>query len=132
MKRIVVDEPTLAMVFSVNTSPFAGREGKYVTSRQIRARLEKEVLHNVSLQVDFSQADAFRVMGRGELQLAVLIESMRREGYELSVSKPEILTREIDGKVCTNPWSWWWWTARRTTSAWSPRSSAPGAARCSR
>jgi GTP-binding protein len=99
MKRIVVDEPTLAMVFSVNTSPFSGRIGKFVTSRQIRSRLEKEVLHNVSLQVDFSQADSFRVMGRGELQLAVLIEGMRREGYELSVSKPEILTREIDGAL---------------------------------
>jgi len=97
MNRIVVDEPTLAMVFSLNTSPFAGREGKFVTSRQIRARLEKEVLHNVSLQVDFAKADSFRVMGRGELQLAVLIESMRREGFELSVSKPEILTREVDG-----------------------------------
>ena len=99
MRRIVVDEPTLAMVFSVNTSPFGGREGDYVTSRQIRARLEKEALHNVSIGLDLSQPDAFKVMGRGELQLAVLIETMRREGYELSVSKPEILTREVNGKV---------------------------------
>jgi GTP-binding protein len=99
MRRIVVDEPTMAMVFSVNNSPFGGREGDYVTSRQIRGRLEKEALHNVGIGLDLSQTDAFKVMGRGELQLAVLIETMRREGYELSVSKPEILTREIHGKV---------------------------------
>ncbi|MEW6488563.1 MAG: translational GTPase TypA [Thermodesulfobacteriota bacterium] len=99
MRRIVVDEPTLAMVFSVNTSPFGGREGDYVTSRQIRGRLEKEALHNVGIGVDLSQPDAFQVMGRGELQLAVLIETMRREGYELSVSKPEILTKDIGGTV---------------------------------
>ena len=97
LPRIAVDEPTLSMVFSVNTSPLAGREGKFVTSRQIRQRLEKEVLHNVSIRVDFSGTDSFVVDGRGELQLAILIEMMRREGYELSVSMPEVITKTIDG-----------------------------------
>jgi len=97
LKRIAVDEPTMAMVFSANTSAFAGREGSYVTARQIRARLEKEVLHNVALRLQILSNDAFKVLGRGELQLAILIETMRREGYELSVSKPEIVITEIDG-----------------------------------
>jgi len=93
-----IDEPTLSMIFSVNTSPFAGREGRWVTSRNIKDRLEKELLTNVSIRVEpTDSADAFKVMGRGELQLAILIETMRREGYELSVSNPEVLTRVEDG-----------------------------------
>lgn len=95
--RIAVDEPTMSMVFSANTSPFGGKEGHYVTARQIRARLEKEVHYNVALRLEIISNDAFKVMGRGELQLAILIETMRREGYELSVSRPEVVTREIEG-----------------------------------
>ncbi|HEU5284450.1 MAG TPA: translational GTPase TypA [Burkholderiales bacterium] len=95
---LAVDEPTLTMNFQVNTSPFAGREGKFVTSRQVRERLQREMLSNVALRVeDTADADVFRVSGRGELHLTILLENMRREGYELAVSKPRVLMRDIDG-----------------------------------
>jgi GTP-binding protein len=100
LPHIVIDEPTIAMQFSVNTSPFSGREGTYVTSRNLRDRLQKELLTNVSLRVEDSGAtDSFKVLGRGELQLSILIETMRREGFELAVGKPEIVTKRIDGKL---------------------------------
>jgi GTP-binding protein len=100
LPAIVIDEPTIAIQFSVNNSPFAGREGQFVTSRNLRERLEKELLTNVSIRVeDTGSPDSFKVLGRGELQLAILIEMMRREGYELMVGRPEIVTRTIDGKV---------------------------------
>ena len=100
LPAIVIDEPTIAMQFSVNNSPFAGREGQFVTSRNLRERLDKELLTNVSIRVEETESpDSFKVMGRGELQLAILIEMMRREGYELMVGRPEIVTRVIDGKV---------------------------------
>jgi GTP-binding protein len=93
-----IDEPTLSMIFSVNTSPFAGRDGRWVTSRNIKDRLEKELLTNVSIRVEpTDSADSFKVMGRGELQLAILIETMRREGFELSISNPEVVTKTEDG-----------------------------------
>jgi GTP-binding protein len=100
LPAIVIDEPTIAIQFSVNNSPFAGREGQFVTSRNLRDRLEKELLTNVSIRVeDTGSPDSFKVLGRGELQLAILIEMMRREGFELMVGRPEIVTRSIDGKV---------------------------------
>jgi len=99
LEPLVIDEPTLAMVFTINSSPFAGREGQFVTSRDLRERLEKELLTNVSLRVEeTATTDAFRVLGRGELQLAILIETMRREGYELMVGKPEIVVRTENGR----------------------------------
>ncbi len=101
---LTVDEPTIHMTFQVNDSPFAGREGKYLTSRQLRARLFQEATHNVALQVsDTSDPDQFDVAGRGELHLSVLIETMRREGYELAVSRPRVRKREVDGDI-QEPW----------------------------
>ena len=100
LPSIAVDEPTIAMIFGVNNSPFAGKEGRYVTSRQIKERLDKEILGNVAIRVEGTDSpDQFKVSGRGELQLAILIEMMRREGYELQVSKPEVITRELNGEV---------------------------------
>ncbi|MDP9169438.1 MAG: translational GTPase TypA [Acidobacteriota bacterium] len=99
MPKIQIDEPTIGMTFTINTSPFVGKEGTYVTSRNLKERLEKELLTNVSISVDFASPETFKVMGRGELQLAILIEMMRREGFELTVGKPEILTKKIDGKT---------------------------------
>jgi GTP-binding protein len=97
---IAVDEPTISMIFGVNNSPFAGREGRFVTSRQIKERLDKETLGNVAIRVEETGSpDQFKVSGRGELQLAILIEMMRREGYELQVSKPEVITRKSEGKT---------------------------------
>jgi GTP-binding protein len=97
---LTVDEPTLTMLFCVNTSPFAGREGDYLTSRQLRERLQREALHNVALSVkETSDPDRFQVSGRGELHLSVLIETMRREGYEMAVSRPQVITREVDGRI---------------------------------
>lgn len=101
LPRIVVEEPTISMAFSVSNSPFSGREGTYVTSRQLRARLEKEILANVSIKVlPTESTESFLVMGRGELQLAILIEMMRREGYELQVGRPEVVTKKIDNEIC--------------------------------
>jgi len=101
LPALVVDEPTISMTFEVNTSPFCGREGKYVTSRQIRERLMREILHNVALRVeDTDNPDKFRVFGRGELHLGVLLENMRREGYELAVSRPRVVVKEIEGQLC--------------------------------
>ena len=98
---LAVDEPTVSMTFQVNSSPFAGKEGKYLTSRQLKERLERELIHNVALRVEEgTDPEKFKVSGRGELHLSVLLESMRREGYELAVSRPEVIFREIDGEVC--------------------------------
>ena len=98
---LTVDEPTVSMTFSINSSPFSGKDGKYLTSRQIDERLQRECLHNVALRVEqLGDSDKFRVSGRGELHLGILIENMRREGFELSVSRPQVIIREIDGVEC--------------------------------
>jgi len=100
LPALTVDEPTVTMTFQVNTSPFAGQEGKYLTSRQIRDRLQKELLHNVALRVDDTDdPEKFKVSGRGELHLSVLIENMRREGFELAVSRPEVIYKDVDGEI---------------------------------
>lgn len=104
LPALTVDEPTISMTFQVNDSPFAGREGKYVTSRNIKDRLDKELIHNVALRVEqLDDADKFRVSGRGELHLSILIENMRREGYEIAISRPQVINKEIDGVLC-EPW----------------------------
>ena len=98
---LTVDEPTVSMTFQVNASPFAGREGRYLTSRQLKERLERELIHNVALRVEEgTDPEKFKVSGRGELHLSVLLESMRREGFELAVSRPEVIFREVEGEVC--------------------------------
>jgi GTP-binding protein len=104
LPALVVDEPTISMTFETNTSPFFGREGKFVTSRQVRERLQRELLHNVALRVeDTEDPDKFRVYGRGELHLGILIENMRREGYELAVSRPQVVVKVVDGQR-QEPW----------------------------
>src|SRR4029450_2807171 len=100
LPRLDVDAPTLSMTFGVNTSPLSGREGKYVPPRQIKARLDRETLGNVSIEVYPTESgDTFEVRGRGELQLAVLLEQMRREGFELTASRPEVLLKTVDGET---------------------------------
>jgi len=101
LPALSIDEPTVNMTFSVNSSPFSGKDGKFLTSRQIDERLQRECLHNVALRVEqLADTDKFRVSGRGELHLGILIETMRREGFELSVSRAEVILKEVDGQLC--------------------------------
>ena len=100
LPAIAIDEPTIELNFLVNNSPLAGREGKFVTTRQIRERLEKELEINVGLKIDFSSQDVFKVLGRGELHISILLENMRREGFELQVSQPQVIKKEVDGVMC--------------------------------
>ena len=100
MPPLSVDEPTVSMIFQVNDSPFCGKEGKYVTSRNIKERLNQELIHNVALRVEDGESpDQFKVSGRGELHLSVLIETMRRENFELAVSKPQVIQKEVNDEI---------------------------------
>ena len=125
LEFVKVSEPTLEMTFSVNDSPFAGREGKFVTSRQLRERLYNELLRDVSLRVeDGETTDCFKVAGRGEMHLSILIETMRREGYELTCSMPHVLFKTIDGVKC-EPMEHVTIDVPKNTTAPSSRNSAP-------
>ena len=119
---IAIDEPTVSMIFGVNTSPFAGRDGKFVTSRQIKDRLDRELIGNVSIRVEPTETpEQMKVVGRGELQLSILIEMMRREGYELQVSRPEIVTQGDQRRAHRSRSRSWSSTSPRSTRAWSSR-----------
>ena len=127
---IAIDEPTVSMIFGVNTSPVAGREGQYVTSRQLKDRLDRELLGNVSIRIEPTDSpEQMKVVGRGELQLSILIEMMRREGFELQVSRPDIVTKTIDGVAGGAGRGAGHRRAARITRAWSSRRSASAAAR---
>ena len=130
LPAMAIDEPTVSMVFGVNTSPMAGRDGQFVTSRQVRDRLNRELLGNVSIRLeDTDSPEQIKVVGRGELQLSILIEMMRREGFELQVSRPEIVTREEHGHASSSPSKTWSSTCPKTTRAWSSRRWAAARAR---
>ena len=122
MPPIAIDEPTVSMIFGVNTSPMAGRDGQYVTSRQLKDRLDTELLGNVSIRVEPTDTpEQMKVLGRGELQLSILIEMMRREGFELQVSRPDIVTKEVERQGR--------WSRSRISSSTSPRSSRASSSR---
>ena len=122
---IAIDEPTVSMIFGVNTSPVAGRDGQYVTSRQLKDRLDRELLGNVSIRVEPTDTpEQMKVVGRGELQLSILIEMMRREGFEMQVSRPDIVTKEIERAASSSRSRSWSSTCPRITRASSSRRSA--------